>query len=75
MQRRAAPLGVLGVLRRVGPALEVLAHQRGVGVLELARARLRRRPEAQLPPPSRTNWTRLVPPPVLTGRVWSLPPY
>jgi acetyl esterase/lipase len=27
------------------------------------------------PPPSRTNWTRLVPPPVLTGRVASLLPY
>jgi len=24
-------------------------------------------PEAPPPPPSRTNWTRLVPPPVLTG--------
>jgi hypothetical protein len=27
------------------------------------------------PPPSRANWTRLVPPPVLTGRVSSLLPY
>jgi len=27
------------------------------------------------PPPSRTNWTRLVPPPVLTGRVSFLLPY
>jgi ATP-binding cassette subfamily C (CFTR/MRP) protein 1 len=27
------------------------------------------------PPPSRTDWTRLVPPPVLTGHVSSLPPY
>jgi hypothetical protein len=26
------------------------------------------------PPPSRTNWTRLVPPPVLTGHVSSLLP-
>jgi len=28
-----------------------------------------------LPPPSRTNWTRLVPPSVLIGRVSSLLPY
>jgi hypothetical protein len=28
-----------------------------------------------LPPPSRTNWTRLVPPPVLIGRVSSLLSY
>jgi hypothetical protein len=28
-----------------------------------------------VPPPSRTNWTRLVPPPVLTGHVSSLLPY
>ena len=28
-----------------------------------------------LPPPSRTNWTRLVPPSVLTRHVSSLPPY
>ena len=27
------------------------------------------------PLPSRTNWTRLVPPPVLTGQASSLPPY
>jgi len=27
------------------------------------------------PPPCRTNWTRLVPPPVLSGHVSSLPPY
>ena len=27
------------------------------------------------PPPSRTNWTHLVPPPVLTGHVSSLLPY
>jgi hypothetical protein len=27
------------------------------------------------PPPSRTNWTRLVPPSVLIGHVWSLLPY
>ena len=27
------------------------------------------------PPPSRTDWTRLVPPPVLTGHVSSLLPY
>ena len=27
------------------------------------------------PPPSRTNWTRLIPPPVLTGHVSSLLPY
>ena len=29
-------------------------------------------PEVPLPPPSRTNWTRLVPPCVLTGHVSSL---
>ena len=28
-------------------------------------------PRAPLPPPSRTNWTRLVPPSVLTGHVSS----
>ena len=28
-------------------------------------------PSPPLPPPSRTNWTRLVPPSVLTGHVWS----
>ena len=31
--------------------------------------------EAPPPPPSRTDWTRLVPSHVLTGRVSSLPPY
>ena len=30
--------------------------------------------EKQVPPPSRTNWTRLVPPPVLTGHASSLLP-
>jgi len=29
---------------------------------------------ARLPPPSRTNWTRLVPPSVLTGHVFARPP-
>ena len=33
-----------------------------------------RRRAPPLPPPSRTNWTRLVPPSVLTGHVSSLPP-
>jgi hypothetical protein len=32
-------------------------------------------PPPPLPPPSRTNWTRLVPPSVLTGHVSSLLPY
>jgi hypothetical protein len=32
-------------------------------------------PAPPLPPPSRTNWTRLVPPSVLTGHVSSLLPY
>jgi hypothetical protein len=45
-----------------------------------ARARLAALEEALAakevyPPPSRTNWTRLVPSPVLTGHVSSLPPY
>jgi len=31
--------------------------------------------DSPLPPPPRTEWTRLVPPPVLTGHVSSLPPY
>ena len=41
---------------------------------------LQRKPEPrtrtpQTPPPSRTDWTRLVPPPVLTGHASSLLPY
>jgi hypothetical protein len=32
-------------------------------------------PRAPSPLPSRTEWTRLVPPPVLTGHVSSLPTY
>jgi len=39
------------------------------------RCRPTRRPPRLPPPPSRTDWTRLVPPPVLTGRVSSLLPY
>jgi hypothetical protein len=34
--------------------------------------RLEVRPPSPLPPPSRTNWTRLVPPSVLTGRAGGL---
>jgi hypothetical protein len=37
-----------------------------------APAALQLRPRAPLPPPSRTNWTRLAPPSVLTGHVSSL---
>jgi hypothetical protein len=58
-QRTAPPASA----RRL-PAACRRAARRGYGVRQCG-----------TPPPSRTDWTRLVPPPVLTGHVSSLLPY
>jgi hypothetical protein len=61
-----------GSRERAGAAGGVPVPQRRGGVR--SRGRPRGSAPALIPPPSRTNWTRLVPPPVLIGHVSSLPP-
>ena len=54
-------------------ACAVAAHRAGRGARHGSDLRLRARADVHFPPPPpcRTNWTRLVPPPVLTGQVSS----